>query len=308
MRTLGKILLYLSVVIVPLLGASLWLDARGETATGTVSGKREEIVVQHEPTGSWFRRRYLEVAIPRLTALGLRASVAVDSADYERARRGDPVTVRYLACCPIFSRLATRSTRDVTRETVREGLDSPYLTWLVTTIVALMLAARIGMVVVLATGVASLAAAFVLLFAPLAEAVPTGVETEASVAGSTVVIRSPRVTRSGRRHSDFAREMRRLAVPYQVVSLRLVPAGAGDSVLAVDAIDADTSALLAVGSVVRVRYSPRHPGDARLVHGTRTFRERNRYHLLLPVCLVSGIGTAAGLAWRIRRRRRRAPA
>ena len=47
--------------VAPLLAASLWLDAHGETATGSVTAKREEIHAENEPTGGWYSRRFLEV-------------------------------------------------------------------------------------------------------------------------------------------------------------------------------------------------------------------------------------------------------
>jgi hypothetical protein len=64
------------------------MDAYGEAVTGTVTGKREEIDAENEPTGE-------------------------DSAEYATIRSGDRVRVRYLSCCPIFSRLDGR-TRNVT--------------------------------------------------------------------------------------------------------------------------------------------------------------------------------------------------
>ena len=40
-----------------------------------------------------------------------------------------------------------------------------------------------------------------------------------------------------------------------------------------------------------------------LVEGTRTFRQRNRFHFLFLVLGVGGIGIAAALTWRLRGRR-----
>src|SRR5699024_8897357 len=67
MRTLLKLFLYVAVLVVPLLAASLWLDTHGEAVTGTVTGKREEIHARNEPTGGWSSRRFLEVEAPRLS-------------------------------------------------------------------------------------------------------------------------------------------------------------------------------------------------------------------------------------------------
>src|SRR3954471_15334484 len=120
MRTLLKLLLYVAMFVAPLLALSLWLDTHGEAVTGTVTGKREEIHAENEPTGGWYSRRFLEVDIPRLAAVGLRASVRVDSTRYAAIQPGDSVRVRYLSCCPIFSRLDGRTTREVSWEAARE--------------------------------------------------------------------------------------------------------------------------------------------------------------------------------------------
>ena len=113
--------------MLPLLGASLWLDAGGETITGAVTGRREEIHARYEPTGGWYSRRFLEVDISRMAAVGLRAGVPVDSARYARIRPGDSVRVRYPACCPLFARLEGRTTPEVAWEAAREFASSPVL-------------------------------------------------------------------------------------------------------------------------------------------------------------------------------------
>jgi hypothetical protein len=112
---------------------------------------------------------------------------------------------------------------------------------------------------------------------------------------------SPRPNGHRYSHSTSAHP-ERLTVPYEVVQLRLVPAGSADSVLSVDEVDAASVPSLAPGEVVRVRYSAAAPREAMLVEATRTFRQRNRFHFLFLVLGWAGIGTAAGLAWRLRGR------
>jgi hypothetical protein len=299
-RILLKLVLYGSLVVAPLLAVSLWLDAHGETVTGTVTAKHEEIHAENEPTGGWYSRRFLEVDIPRLAAVGLQASVRVDSAEYARIQRGDRVRVRYLSCCPIFARLDGRTTRQVSWEAAREFASSPVLDWVLVGVVALVVAARIATPIVVVTGVAWLAAGLLFLFPDRPTGVPAGTEAAARVAGIVTVSESPRRTRHRSRSSSHPE---RLTVPYQVVQLRLVPAGATDSVLAVDEVDAGSAPALSPGAVVKVRYQPAAPREAMLVEGTRTFRRRNRFHFLFLVLAVGGIGIAAGLAWRLRGRR-----
>jgi hypothetical protein len=298
-RTLLKLPLYLSLLVAPLLGASLWLDTYGETTTGAVTGKYEEIQPENEPTGGWYTDRFLEVDIPRLAAVGLQATVRVDSAGYIRIQRGDSVRVRYLSCCPIFSRLDGRTTREAAWEAARRFGSDPVLDWVFAGIVALVLAARIAAPIVMVTGVAWLGAALLYLFPDHPPRAPTGVEASARVAGIATVSESPRV-RSHR--SRYSSHPERLKVPYQVVQLRLVPRGALDSVLAVDEVDAGSIPSLAPGAVLRVRYQPSSPRQAMLVEGTRTFRQRNRFHFLFLVLAVGAIGIAAALTWRLRGR------
>jgi hypothetical protein len=299
-RILLKLVLYGSLLVAPLLAASLWLDTHGETVTGTVTARREEIHAENEPTGGWSSRRFLEVDIPRLAAVGLKASVRVDSTEYARIQPGDHVRVRYPSCCPIFARLDGRTTRHVFWEAARQLASSPVLDWVLAGFVALVVAARIATPIVLLTGVAWLAAALLFLFPERPPRVPGGVEAAARVAGIVTVSESPRRTRH---RSGSSSHPERLEVPYQVVQLRLAPGGAADSVLAVDEVDAGSAPSLAPGAVIEVRYPPGAPREAMLVEGTRTFRVRNRFHFLFLVLAVGGIGIAAALAWRLRGRR-----
>ena len=300
MRTLLKLLGYVSLLVVPLLAASLWLDTHGETVTGTVMGKREDIHAENEPTGGWYSQRFLEVDIPRLEAVGLQASVQVDSAVYAATHSGDRVRVRYPPCCPIFARLEGRTTRQVAWEAARVFGSDPVLDWVLAGVVALIIAARIATPIVAATGVAWLGAGLLFLFPVRPPRIPSGVEASARVAGMMTVSESPR--RTSQRSKSWS-DAERLTVPYQVVQLRLVPGGATDSVLAIDEVDAGSAASLAPGAVVKVRYPPAAPREAMLVDATRTFRQRNRFHFLFLVLGVGAIGIAAGLTWRLRGRR-----
>jgi hypothetical protein len=302
-RTLLKLLSYLALLVVPLLAASLWLDTHGDTVAGTVTGRREEIHAQNEPTGGWSSRRFLVVEIPRLAAVGLQGSVRVDSAQYAAIRDGDRVRVRYPSCCPLFARLEGRTTRQVAWEAAREFASDPVLDWVAAGVVALVIAARIAIPIVVVTGVAWMAAGLLFLFPARPPRIPSGLEASARVAGIITVSESPRRSRQRSRSSSHPE---RLALPYQVVQLRLVPEGAADSVLAVDEIDAGSAPSLAPGAVVKVRYHPAAPREAMLVEGTRTFRQRNRFHFLFLVLGAGGIGIAAALAWRLRGRRARA--
>jgi hypothetical protein len=212
--------------------------------------------------------------------------------------------VRYVSCCPIYSRLASHSTRGAAWEAARELGSDPVLDWLALGSVALIIAARLASV--LGTGLAWLWAGLVFLFPARPPRVATGVETTARVTGISLVDESPvrRVSRSygSRSHPE------RLTVPYQIVQLRFVPAGRTDTVLVVDEVDAGSVPSLDFGAQLRVRYDPKAPWDALLVDAKRTFRQRNRFHYLFLVIWCVGFGTAMGMTWRLRGRRRTVPA
>lgn len=305
MRLIARVLIIAALVAAPFVAASLWLDAHGETAVGTVTRKDQTIGIEHDPTGGWYLRRSLALSVAELRS-GFRPSVWVDSAEFDRIRPGDRVTVRYVPCCPLFARLASHSTRDAVWEAARELGSDPLLDWCIGGLVALVLAARIASFVVLATGSAWLGVGLAFLFPARPPRAAAGTETTARVTGVSLVEDSPRPYSHRYSHSTSAHP-ERLTVPYEVVQLRLVPAGSTDSVLAVDEVDAASIPSLTPGAVVRVRYPPAAPRQAMLVDATRTFRQRNRFHFLFLVLGWAGIGTAAGLAWRLRGRRR-APA
>jgi hypothetical protein len=305
MRLITRVLIIAALVAAPFVAASLWLDAHGETAVGTVTRKDETIGIEHGPTGGWYLRRSLVLEVPELRS-GFRPSVWVDSAEFDKVRRGDRVTVRYVPCCPIFARLASHSTRDAVWEAARELGSDRLLDWCVIGVVAFVLAARIASFAVLATGTAWLGVALAFLFPARPPKAAAGIETKARVTGVSLVENSPRP--SGHRYAlSSSAHPERLSVPYEVVQLRVVPTG-DDSVLAVDEVDAGSVPSLAPGAIVRVRYPPAAPRQAMLVDATRTFRERNRFHFLFLVLAWAGIGVAAGLAWRLRGRRRTAVA
>jgi len=305
-RLIVHVLIVAVLVAAPFVAASLWLDTRSETAVGTVTRKDETIGIEHEPTGGWYLRRSLVLQVPELTS-GFRPSVWASSAEFDRIRLGDTVTMRYMSCCPVYARLAGHSTRDAVREAARELGSDRLLDWCVIGVVAMLLAARIALFAVLVTGAVWLGIGLAVLFPALPPRVAAGTETTARVAGISLVEDSPRPY--GYRYSNSINtHPERLRVPYEVVQLRFVPAGRADSVLAVDEVDAASVPSLAPGDVVRVRYPPAVPRGAMLVEATRTFRQRNRFHFLFLVLAWAGIGTAAGVAWRLRGRRRAAAA
>jgi hypothetical protein len=292
-----------------LVGGSVWLDRRGERVVAPVQAKNERVTLRNDPQGSWYRWYELGVGVGNSGAAPWVATIEVPEERYDSIRIGDSVEVRYLPQLPLFARAADRSTAVVAREAAQRVGIIPLLLWIACGVAGIWIAARIGTPVVLAVGLAWMAAGFpVLLRAPV-PVIPSASETSARVTAVTLVAKSPERSRTRRRgRARASASIRRLEVPYQVVQLRLAPGGGADTVLALDAVDSGSVPGLAVGADLRVRYDPERPREARLAEGTRSFIERNRYHYLPAAIGIPVIGVLAGLGFRWRRRRSEEPA
>jgi hypothetical protein len=303
-RPISRLSVFYALLLSGLLvGGSVWLDERGPTTMARVTEKRETISPENDPSGGWNRHDQLGVAftLPDLTPMS--AMVTVDSAGYDAFRLGDTVAIRYFRPLPLFARTADRSTAMVLSDVGHRLLRIHLLVWLVAGGVALWLAARLGTVMVVLTGVAWSAVSFPLLFDPPVPVMPAGRETIARVQAIHLVTKSPSSGYSrGRSRST---SMRRLAVPYQVVELRLAVPGQPDSVVAVDAVDSGSVAGLVVGTRLAVRQYGSDPRAARLVGGRRSFVERNRFHFLIPVQIFCLLGVLLAF---MRSRKGRRPA
>jgi hypothetical protein len=301
-------LFYFVVTVGVLLGGSVWLDRRGETARAVVTGKHEEITVHQVPQGGW--DRWYRVGVQFATGdgtLGI-ATLTLPPERYDALRPGDSLTVHYPAFFPYIARAADRTTLqavgDVGRRLGADPIVAPLVLWLLAGVAALWLASRIATVIIAMVGVAWMAAAFVFLFPPATPPVGGPAAGTARVQGVTLISKAParRTTRRSRFSSAFG-DVRRLRVPYQVAQLILAVPGRGDSVVAVDAVDSGSVASLAFGATVPIRYDPRDPRGARLAEGRRTFLERNRYHFRVPVFGLAILGILG--AWGARRGRTR---
>lgn len=309
-RTSKLTIAYFLITLGLLVGGSVWLDERGASVAARVSGKQEEITVRKVPQGGW--SRWYRVGVEFTTPDGIpgMATVEVPPHRFDALRPGDTLHIRYLPQFPLLARTADSSTwravRDALSRFVREPFLVPFLTWLAGGALALWIAARVATPVVVLTGLGWVAAGLLFLFPAPAPIEPGPGRATARVHAITLVTKAParsgsRRYRAGRSSSDA---VRRLALPYQVVQLRLAVPGRPDSVTAVDAVDSASVAGLSVGALLAVRYDPRNPRDARLDEGSRAFRERNRYHFLVPVVGVGVLGMLGAWGWRTRKRRK----
>jgi hypothetical protein len=271
-----------------LLGGSVWLDRNGTPVVATVSSKREEIAPHDSPGGDWSRWFRVGVVYKRGDGALGTATLTMRRERFDSLRVGDHISIRYLPAFPLYAGAADGSTVQVLRDAGSELLGDRFLTWLVIWLVmggaALWLVTRFATPAVFAAGTVWIAFAFPLLF-PAPASIPLGpAETTAKVYDIRLITKSPaeRYVRTyGGGNVDLG--VRDLRMPYQIIQFRFAVPGRLDSVLAVDAVDSASVPGLEVGSVQPVRYDPTAPRAARLSVGTRTFRERNRYHFRVPV-------------------------
>jgi hypothetical protein len=304
-------LFYFVVTSGLLLGGSLWLDRRGELTTARVTTKQEEITVLRVPAGGWYRWHRLGVEFDTRGGRPGMATVTVPEQRYDALHPGDTIQVRHLPFFPLLARAADQSTGLVARDAVIQFAADPFLLrlilWLVAGAAALWLAARIATPVVVLAGLAWIALGLPFLFPAPSPLPPMTAESTARVSSVTLVTMAP--VRSGSQSRSRAARMagdsvRRLAMPYEVVQLRFAPEGRTDSVVAVDVVDSASVAGLMVGSIVPIGYDTAAPREARMTLGSRTFRERNRYHMLGPMIGVGVLGMLGAWGWRHRRIRR----
>ena len=303
-------LFYFVAVSALLVGASFWLDRRGDTAAAVVKSKHEEIIVHRVPRGGWDRYYRVGVEFDAGAAQLGMATLTVPEARYDALHAGDSIQVHYLPFFPLLARAADRTTGQVIGDLAgRVASDPwllPFLLWLIGGFVALWIASRVATAAIVIAGLAWMALGFPIQF-PASRPLPSAtVEATARVTAVTLITKAPtrstaRRSRAGRRSSD---SVRRLAMPYEVVQLRFAPPGLADSVVAVDAVDSASVAGLSVGAIVPIAYPQRSPREARMTLGSRTYRERNRYHMLVPMIGLGLLGTLGAWGWRWGRTRR----
>jgi hypothetical protein len=280
------------------IGGSLWLDSTGRTVETSVIGKEEVISVSHD--GDWTRRYRLELAPPEGSLF--KRYVTASAERYDAIRRGDTVRVRTLDCCPMFARMADRTTFAWVREVAHDlTFNLRWPLWLLVGFACMIAAFKLGRPAVLATGVFWFLAAFTIPRNDRPPPKPPGGGREAK-ARVTAVELIDEVFR-GRRSGGWD-----LPQPYVVVGLTFVPAGRRDSVVAVDAVDSGSVAGLAWGATLPVRYDPAFPRAARLVAGRRTHPERNRSLYWSMIAGIPAGVTALALVALRRKKKPRAPA
>jgi hypothetical protein len=265
-RGCGGCLVVLTLLFGVPVGGSVWLDVAGRAHDRVIAAKHERIWVFDD--GDWARR--YELALTPAPGDMVAATVTVGARDYDALHPGDHVRVRSLDCCPIFARLADRTTASWVVDTGWQMLIGlRWILWAVLGVVALVGAYKLGRPAVLLAGAAWIAAATVLpgAYAPVATPGGDWRPADARVVDLHLI---DEILDS--RHSDGLD----LLQPYYVVELGLIPWGARDTVVAVDAVDSGSTAGLTHNAILPVRYDPRSPRHAILAAGGRTYPVRNR--------------------------------
>ena len=153
---------YFLVILGALVGGSVWLDRKGEPVVAKVTSKTEEITVTHDPQGGWYRYFRVGAEFDAAGAL-MSATVTVDRARYDALHLGDSLDIRYLPILPLFARTPDRSTATVAAEAAHHLLGSRLLWWIGVGVIAMVIAARIGIVPIVVTGLFWMVAGYVLL-------------------------------------------------------------------------------------------------------------------------------------------------
>lgn len=303
---------YLLAILTLLVGGSLYLDKRGDVVDAVIVARNEDIVHRRDPQGTWYRWYRLAVRFPATEKIGAGPSVDVTRERYDSLTIGDTIQVRYLSFFPLLARAANRSTLSAAADRGSRLLQDSFLTsllfWVAIGFLTLWIASRIGVLAIVAAGLGWLAVGFP-LFYPEPPPITLGAsEATATVGNVTLITKSPDRRPGGRRRMRRVGgdEVRRLDQPYQIVEFKYIVPGWRDSVHGVDAIDSASVQGLAFGTTLPIRYDPAAPRDARLAQGTRTFHERNRYHLLVSYIGVGVIGMLVAWGAQSRRKRRQA--
>jgi hypothetical protein len=261
----------------------------------------------------WTRFYRVGVEFPAANDMLGQATITVPREQYDALHVGDSLRVRYLPAFPLLARTTDRSTMTVVYELgsrfVHDPILLPLVLWLVGGAVMLLLAMRVATTAVFMAGAVWVAVGFILMFPEPTPVRLGAMEGTARVSSLRLVTKSPSYQgRSRRRMRGNTDAIRRLAVPYQVVQMRLALPGDRDTVLVVDAVDSASLVGVDVGADLPVRYDSATPRDARLTIGARTFMEKNRYHFRVSVIGVPILGTLGAWGWRSRRTRKESKA
>lgn len=273
-----------TLLLVLVLGPPLWLDHAPE-ADAVVTRKYEGYRLRRDPDGGWRRRLYVWTRYRTPAGVQHNSELMLGNADYDNLTVGSHLRVRYLPIYPYTTRPVARTTLIQARELFTpETTSGWWMTLLLVFAPLTILAARLTKVAGFALAAVWLYASWVYILRPQPIPVPGAQHATARVSWTQVVSRGV----SHRRYD-------RLRVPYRVVGLTFLPPGARDSIVVADAVDSTSlSPKPADGTLEPIGYDPGAPRTARLLAGTRTFINANRYEYILLALAPIGLALLAG--------------
>jgi hypothetical protein len=279
-------LLLLGLIAVP----PLWLDHAPET-DAVVFQKYEGYRLNRDPDGGWRRRLVVWTRFTSASGAPHTSELMLGNGDYDTISVGSRLRVRYLPVYPYTTRLATRTTLIQARELFTpETTRGRWMALLLLFAPLTFLFGRLTKVAGFAVAAVWLWASWIYILRPVPLPVPGPQHTSARVSWTEVQTRG-----LGRRRRD------RLTMPYRLVALTFVPPGARDSITVLDAVDSVTPKP-ANGSLEPIGYEPGLPRTARLLVGSRSFINTNRYDFIIVALAPIALALIASVV-RLKRRR-----
>jgi hypothetical protein len=293
----------LALLLTPVLGPPLYIEAAGRSAAGVVIAKRETITTLSE---AWSRRlqidvHYLATDVEEEEVI----TIAVNAATYDQLRVGAPVQLRYLPN-PTVRKIGNLATA---RLDTQPPMGS-FIALLGDRVPGLLLG--IGIWLVLLAAWAKLRYGWLVLVLAISmiggviyigSGWPPPAPPGEMLAGSATVRDTRRIDRVWGGRKTPAEDA---VQPFIVMELEFVPAGYTGPVVAVDMVDDGSVPALERGVSVPIHYSAANPRWAQVDNAVRTYYWKNLrtfglIGLLIVVLLLFGLIRGRG---RTRRRAR----
>jgi hypothetical protein len=283
-----------ALLLVIVLGPPLWLDFAAPETDAVVTRKYEGYKLYRDPDAGWRRRLYVWTRFRTPSGATHTGELMLSDPAYDSLSVGSHLRVRYIPVYPYITRTVGRTTLIQARELFTpETTRGRWFALLLIFAPIIFVAGRIARVAAAIVAVVWLGATWVYLLRPVP--LPTPGPTHASARVSWTQVETRGVT--GRRYD-------RLATPYREIALTFVPPGSRDSITVVDAVDSASIVPKPVnGTLEPIGYEPGAPRTARLLAGTRTFINANRYDYLILALAPIALGFLSG-GVRLKRRTR----
>jgi hypothetical protein len=306
-RYLPSLILITAVIFIaaPFLLSSLAVDERGVPISGRVIAKTETVTVSQS---IWDRTAAVTVQYqPPDFALKREMRTEMSTDRYDRLHIGDTVPLHYLLQrdvprVPLAEPLRQLNVLPEARISDRRTFSAIQdfflhrVGWLevlaVSVIFLVMLRASGSPLFKWILGVEIAAVFGLMLYSSFPRPTPNPKNNVLRAGGTVKSVQHIRYLFSGRRSRGFA-----AAQPVDVVGVEFVPSGRSDAVLAVDLIDTNSVAELAVNAPVWLEYEAASPRTAHLLMARRDFAESNLNGIAMDsALLLAGLAVLLAIA------------